>query len=100
MSLIRTHAIKAVCRRQLWSLLGNPLGYVFVLAFVLIYGGLLFVPSEFFVRNIDDLGEVVLSHDACKSSEQGQVFRVHSIRQVAALFEGHAVFLQQGHGLP
>ena len=55
---IRTHAIKAVWKRQLWSLLGNPLGYVFVLAFVLIYGGLLFIPGDFFVRNIDDLGPI------------------------------------------
>ena len=27
-----------------------------MLAFVLIYGGLLFIPSDFFTRNIDDLG--------------------------------------------
>ncbi len=58
MSVLRTHAVKAVWRRQLWSLLGNPLGYVFVLAFVLIYGGLLFIPAEFFVRNINDLGPI------------------------------------------
>ncbi len=55
---LQSHAVKAVWRRQLWSLLGNPLGYVFVLAFVLIYGGLLFLPADFFVRNINDLGPI------------------------------------------
>ena len=55
---IHRHAVTAVWKRQLWSLLGNPLGYVFVLAFVLIYGSLLFVPADFFVRNINDLGPV------------------------------------------
>ena len=36
--IIHTTAISAVWRRQVYSLLGNPLGYVFILAFVLATG--------------------------------------------------------------
>ena len=50
-------AMLAVCRRQLSSLLGNPLGYVFILAFVLAAGACLFLVQgdRFFARNIADL---------------------------------------------
>ena len=50
-------ATSAVMRRQLWSLLGNPLGYVFILAFVLLAGATLFLfqGDKYFARNIADL---------------------------------------------
>ncbi len=50
-------AMSAVMRRQLWSLLGNPLGYVFILAFVLVAGATLFLfqGDKYFARNIADL---------------------------------------------
>ena len=45
----RSHArCRGDLKRQLWSLLGNPLGYVFVLAFVLIYGGFAFSSRRVF----------------------------------------------------
>ena len=50
------NAILAIWRRQLGSFLGNPLGYVFILAFVLVAGAFLFIPSSFFARNIADFG--------------------------------------------
>ena len=58
MSAINFTAIKAVAKRQLHSLLGNPLGYVFILAFVLAAGATLFVfgGDKYFARNIADLG--------------------------------------------
>ena len=40
-------ATSAVMRRQLWSLLGNPLGYVFILAFVLLAGAAAVSPWRF-----------------------------------------------------
>lgn len=50
-------ALLAVTRRQLASLLGNPLGYVFILAFVLASGAGIFLydADRFFARNIADL---------------------------------------------
>ncbi|MBI3831953.1 MAG: Gldg family protein [Planctomycetes bacterium] len=48
-------AICAIWRRQLGSLLLNPLGYVFILVFVAITVGLLFFPDAYFTRNIADL---------------------------------------------
>ncbi len=48
-------AISAVARRQLWSLLGNPLGYVFIFAFVVISGATLFLPDALYQRNISSL---------------------------------------------
>ncbi len=59
MSPLRLHAVVAVWRKQLGSLLLNPLGYVFILAFVLIYGGVLFLPDDYFQRNIADLGPIL-----------------------------------------
>lgn len=56
MSAFHVNGIKAVWRRQLGSLLGNPLGYLFILAFVLIAGGFLFLPDSFYSRNISDFG--------------------------------------------
>ena len=55
---INLKAISAVMRRQLWSLLGNPLGYVFILAFVLATAAALFLfdGDKYFARNIADLG--------------------------------------------
>ena len=56
-AVINPSALSAVMRRQLWSLLGNPLGYVFILAFVLVSGATLFLfqGDRFFARNIADL---------------------------------------------
>lgn len=50
-------ALLAVMRRQLSSLLGNPLGYVFILGFVLVNGATLFLfqGDKYFARNIADL---------------------------------------------
>jgi ABC-2 type transport system permease protein len=50
-------AVRAVMGRQLGSLLGNPLGYVFILAFVLACGTSLFLfnADKYFARNIADL---------------------------------------------
>ena len=55
---LQWHAMTAIWKRQLWSLLGNPLGYVFVLAFVLIFEACSSSPADFFVRNINDLGPI------------------------------------------
>lgn len=55
---VRWHAVGAECRRQLGTLLGNPLGYVFILAFVLVAAGFLFIPDQFFSRNITDLWQL------------------------------------------
>ncbi len=60
MSALHCSGIDATARRQLSSFLGNPLGYVFILAFVLIAGAVLFWietgSSNYFSRNIADLG--------------------------------------------
>lgn len=60
MSAFHSAGISAVARRQLASFLGNPLNYVFILAFVLGAGALLFWidrgNSSYFSRNIADLG--------------------------------------------
>lgn len=60
MSTLHWNGIDATARRQLSSFLGNPLGYVFILAFVLIAGAVLFWidsgSSNYFSRNIADLG--------------------------------------------
>lgn len=55
-SVINLPGLTAVWRRQLGSLLGNPLGYVFILAFVLISAGVLFLPDAWFSRGVCDLG--------------------------------------------
>ena len=51
-------AICAVWRRQLGALLLNPLGYVFILVFVVVSAAFLFIPDAFFSRNITDLGQL------------------------------------------
>ncbi len=56
---INFDAVRAVWKRQFWSLLGNPLGYVFVLGFVLVAAGVLFWPDVYFNRNITDLGDLL-----------------------------------------
>jgi len=48
-------AILAIWRRQLGSLLLNPLGYVFILVFVLVSAAIMFWKDDFFSRNIADL---------------------------------------------
>ncbi len=60
-SVVNPAALSAVMRRQLWSLLGNPLGYVFILAFVLAGGATLFLfqGDKYFARNIADLGPLL-----------------------------------------
>ena len=56
-------AMLAVMRRQLGSLLGNPLGYVFILAFVLACGTSLFLfdADRYFARNIADLAPLYVA---------------------------------------
>lgn len=49
------HGMKAVCQRQLASYLANPLGYVFILVFVFLVNCLIFLPKEFYIRNVADL---------------------------------------------
>ena len=56
MRAFNTAAVAAIWRRQLGSLLGNPLGYVFILAFVLVSAGFLFLQDAYFARNIADFG--------------------------------------------
>lgn len=59
--------IGAVWRRELGSLLGNPLGYVFILAFVLATATWMFwfKSDEFFARNISDLGMLAAAMPVC-----------------------------------
>lgn len=54
-SLLNMGAIGATFRRQLGSLLLNPLGYVYILVFVLASAAILFWPDSFYARNIADL---------------------------------------------
>lgn len=60
MSALHWNGVNAVARRQLTSFLGNPLGYVFILAYVLLAGAALFWIERggvsYFSRNIADLG--------------------------------------------
>ena len=44
-----------VCKRQLYSLLSNPMGYVFILVFVFAVNACCFIPDQFYRRNIADL---------------------------------------------
>lgn len=55
MSLVHGNALAAVARRQLASFLGNPVGYLIILVFVVISGALLYLPEDYFTRNIADL---------------------------------------------
>lgn len=56
MSVLNLNGVSAVARRQLFSLLANPLGYVFIFAFVVIAGAFLFLPDTYYTRNIADFG--------------------------------------------
>ncbi len=56
MSVLNLNGVSAVARRQLYSLLANPLGYVFIFAFVVIAGAFLFLPDVYYTRNIADFG--------------------------------------------
>ena len=44
-----------VCRRQLYSLLSNPMGYLFIVVFVFAVNAFCFIPDQFYRRNIADL---------------------------------------------
>ena len=48
-------AIQAIAGRQLGHLLGNPMGYVVILAYVLAAGLFVFVPDSYYTRDIADL---------------------------------------------
>lgn len=56
MSVLNLNGVSAVAKRQLHSLLANPLGYVFIFAFVVIAGAFLFLPDAYYTRNIADFG--------------------------------------------
>jgi len=55
---INLAGLVAVARRQLNSLLGNPLAYIFILAFVLAAAVCLVWADEFFTLNLADLGRL------------------------------------------
>jgi len=55
-SVLNSAGLFAVWRRQLTSLLANPLAYIFILAFVVASAAILFLPNAFYTRNICDLG--------------------------------------------
>ncbi|MHC5067379.1 MAG: Gldg family protein [Planctomycetota bacterium] len=54
--MIVSRAVIAIARRQLGAFLGSPLGYIFILAFVVIAAAVNFVPDDFYRRNIADFG--------------------------------------------
>jgi ABC-2 type transport system permease protein len=56
MSVLNLNGITAVAKRQLYSLLANPLCYVFILAFVVIAAAFLYLPDAYYKRNIADFG--------------------------------------------
>ncbi|MCK6473732.1 MAG: Gldg family protein [Planctomycetes bacterium] len=60
MSIVNAGAIRATWQRQVGSLMLNPLGYVFILVFVLVSAGILFLPDEYFARNIADFGPLLM----------------------------------------
>ena len=49
-------SVWAIARRDIGSLLANPLGYVFILAFVSISGLISFSPDAYYLRGVADLG--------------------------------------------
>jgi ABC-2 type transport system permease protein len=55
-SAFHPSALAAVWRRQLGSLLGNPLGYLFILLFVVAGAVAMYGFDPYFQRNISDLG--------------------------------------------
>ncbi len=55
-SIIHFGGLSAVWKRQLGTMLGNPLGYFYILFFVAASAALLFWPDSWYARNIADLG--------------------------------------------
>ncbi len=55
-SIIHFGGLSAVWKRQLGTMLGNPLGYFYILFFVAASAALLFWPDTWYARNIADLG--------------------------------------------
>jgi ABC-2 type transport system permease protein len=47
--------IRAIAKRELWSYLGNPAGYVFLTLFIATTGAGAFLQAGFFARNLADL---------------------------------------------
>ena len=58
MSVLNWAATKAIMGRQLGSYLANPLGYIFILMFVVVSAAFVFFPEEFYQRNIADFGQL------------------------------------------
>ena len=59
---MNTSAILAIFKRNLFAYFGNPTGYVFICAFVLVSGLAAFWPHEFFnanLANLDQLNKVI-----------------------------------------
>ncbi len=57
--MINPAALCAVTRRQLSDFLVNPVGYIFILVFVVVTGAISFLPEEFYKTNITDLGKTL-----------------------------------------
>lgn len=49
-------AMRAIAVRDLATMLANPIGYLFILAFVAVSGLICFTPDSFYLRGIADLG--------------------------------------------
>ena len=58
--VINPSAMCAIAGRQLGQLLGNPMGYVVILAFVVAAGLTIFLPDEYYARDISDLQPLFL----------------------------------------
>ncbi len=56
MKAVNASAVGAVFRRQLYSYVGNPLGYIFILFFVCLSAGILFIPDSYAIRGIAHFG--------------------------------------------
>jgi ABC-2 type transport system permease protein len=59
MSVLNLNGVIAVAKRQLYSLLANPLGYVFIFAFVVAAAAAIFLPDAYYKRNITDFGSLI-----------------------------------------
>ncbi len=49
------HVVAAICSRDFLRFFSNPVGYVFIVFFILISAGMAFWLHEFFTRNLDNL---------------------------------------------